>query len=187
MSVQEGPTPDKAFAIETDLTPQRLEELVDQETIDQLKEKVASSPGLEAIYRRFCQLRTQLHTLGLKLSPLNVHRSALKKILAVQQQKNLSNPQRSDIRRWVNQLATAREPVIPDQAALTDYDLKGADFSWVIDPLDLQDAERRLHELEIIQFATLHAAEKLLRTIQAQLGEKGDDEAFDKEEEDFSE
>jgi hypothetical protein len=164
---------------------QRLKEFFDQKEIDDLKGEIASSPGLAGIFERFCKLRTQIQALNRELLLLNDHRDAIHVILIEQQKKGFSKSQRREIMRWVNELVSAREPLVSDQEPLTDYDLKGADFGWVVSPFELVEEEKKLHQLDILHAATRHAAVKLLKAIQRQLGERMGDEEFEQKEEAF--
>lgn len=163
------------------LFPEDFYEIFRQETIDKTKEKVALLPELKEIFERFCQLRAQVKALSSEVRPLISHRAELNIKLAIQRQDGLKKSQRKRISIWANKLTSAEERVIADQVPLSDYEMKGMDFNWVIDPAKLEGEERRLHMLDVVQASTLHAARKIFITLQGQLDENEDDEDFDDE------
>jgi hypothetical protein len=164
--------------------PEDFHKLLRPETVDHIRE-VTSLFGFESIFARFYQLRTQVISLSREARPLRKHESELAKILKAQLQQGLTRSQRGRIQRWVNELFAAKESLIPDQIPLREHELKGANFSFVIDPKELQGEGKRLQALDIVQSGTLHAIEKLFQAMQSRSEEDGGDEKYYDEEEDF--
>lgn len=179
---------DEVFQIAADKLftsfPEDFYELLRPEIVEHLRE-VASLSGCESIFARFCQLRTQVIALSREVRLVSKHRAALRETLKVQAQKDLTRSQRGRIQRWANELFAARESLIPDQIPLTEHELKGASFNFAIDPNELQGEGKRLHALDILEAATLHAVGKLFQTMQKHLCEEIGDEEYYQEQEDF--
>lgn len=162
--------------------PEDFSPMFRQEMIAQIEEEVASQPNLKVVFGRFCQLRTQVKALSSQVRPLSRHRVALHEKLLLQQLKGAKKSQRKKTALWAKKLTSAQEELIPDQIRLTEFEQKGMDFSWVIDPSRLEGDEKRLHMLDIVQATTLHAAGKLFMIIQGQLDGEAADRDFDDEE-----
>lgn len=136
--------------------------LLRQETIDKLAELVDPVSSLKHIFLRFRELRTQTQTIHQQILELNSLRPGMQSKLA--RQKGDTNANQRKIRRWINYLVSA-ENFIPGQVPLSDFELSGVDFRWVQDPSGLDEDEICLYALDVLQFATLHAAGKLFKII----------------------